>query len=117
MKFAHNFKETLQRECFPAYWVESAIPYGQLKKCIKKVEDELRSVGLDSETLAHLVPLSLNPEVQQVCRGSRDAPAAFRYKFAGIIRIHLWMLPKLMGFNRETPNFPASTHIIYSVRR
>jgi hypothetical protein len=88
MKFAHNFKETLQREGFPTYWVESAIPYSQLKKCIKKVEGELRSVGLDSETLAHLVPLSLGVEIQQVCRGSGDAPAAFKYKFVGMIKIH-----------------------------
>jgi|SRR2546421_11081561 hypothetical protein len=88
MKFAHNFKEALRREGFPAYWVESAIPYSQLKKSIKKVEGELRSVGLDSETLAHLVPLGPGLEVQQVCRGSGDAPAAFKYKFAGITRIH-----------------------------
>ena len=52
MKFAHEFKEALIQEGFPPHWVESAIPYGQLKKCIKKVERELRSIGLDSATLA-----------------------------------------------------------------
>jgi hypothetical protein len=88
MKFVHNFKEALRREGFPSYWVESAIPYSQLKKCIKKVEGELRSIGLDSETLGHLVPFGPDPEVQQVCRDSGDMPAGFTYKFAGIARIH-----------------------------
>ena len=51
MKFSHEFKEALLREGFPAYWVESAIPYGQLKKVIKKVkkelEDTLEDLGLE----------------------------------------------------------------------
>jgi len=37
MKFAREFKETLEKEGFPARWVELAVPYGQLKKCLKKV--------------------------------------------------------------------------------
>jgi len=79
MKFAHEFKEALQREGFPPHWVESAIPYGQLKKCIKKVEGELRSLGLDSQTLGLLIPPS--PEQHQ---GADDAPpVAFKYRFAG----------------------------------
>ncbi|KAI1632023.1 RING-14 protein [Biscogniauxia mediterranea] len=54
MKFAQEFKKSLQREGFPPRWVESAIPYGQLKKCLKKVIHELCEIGLDKDTLAQL---------------------------------------------------------------
>ncbi|KAI0381052.1 SPX domain-containing protein [Hypomontagnella monticulosa] len=52
MKFAQEFKKSLQREGFPQKWVESAVPYGQLKKCIKKVTNELQELGLDKDTLS-----------------------------------------------------------------
>ncbi|ETS85472.1 hypothetical protein PFICI_03497 [Pestalotiopsis fici W106-1] len=54
MKFAQEFKKSLQQEGFPQKWVESAIPYGQLKKCLKKVTRELDELGLDKDTLAQL---------------------------------------------------------------
>ncbi|KAK2610386.1 hypothetical protein N8I77_003820 [Diaporthe amygdali] len=54
MKFAHQFKETLEREAFPDHWREAAIPYSQLKKCLKKVQQELQSLGLDKGTLQQL---------------------------------------------------------------
>lgn len=54
MKFAHQFKETLEREAFPDHWRAAAIPYSQLKKCLKKVQRELQSLGLDKETLQQL---------------------------------------------------------------
>lgn len=55
MKFAHEFKETLEREDFPEHWRAAAIPYSQLKKCLKKVQRELEDLGLDKETLQHLL--------------------------------------------------------------
>lgn len=54
MKFAQEFKKALQEEGFPDKWVESAIPYGQLKKCLKRVTNELNQIGLGKETLARL---------------------------------------------------------------
>ncbi|KAK6063673.1 hypothetical protein SCUP234_13313 [Seiridium cupressi] len=54
MKFAQEFKKSLQHEGFPQKWVDSAIPYGQLKKCLKKVTRELEELGLDKDTLAQL---------------------------------------------------------------
>lgn len=54
MKFGHNFSEALQKEEYPAHWIESAISYRQLKKCIKKVQLELSTLGLDPETLNEL---------------------------------------------------------------
>ncbi|KAI0912411.1 SPX domain-containing protein [Ustulina deusta] len=54
MKFAQEFRKALQREAFPRAWVDCAIPYGQLKKCLKKVTRELEEIGLDKETLTRL---------------------------------------------------------------
>lgn len=55
MKFAHELKETLDREGFPDHWRAAAIPYSQLKKCLKKVQSELETLGLDKETLQSLL--------------------------------------------------------------
>lgn len=81
MKFAHEFKATLLKEGFPVHWVESAIPYSQLKKVLKKVSRELQEIGLDPATLAHFVP---NPgqDSQQSRRGSQEG-AAYQYIFEG----------------------------------
>ncbi|KAI1820523.1 RING-14 protein [Xylaria intraflava] len=54
MKFAREFRNALQQEGFPPKWVDCAIPYGQLKKCLKKVTKELQEIGLDRETLTQL---------------------------------------------------------------
>ncbi len=83
MKFAHELKEALRREGFPRHWVESAIPYGLLKKSIKKVEAELRSFGLDAETLRGLVASPSGSGIQNAPGGSRSAAVAFQYQFSG----------------------------------
>jgi E3 ubiquitin-protein ligase BAH len=55
MKFGHVFKQSLRNEGFPPEWVDSAISYSQLKKCINRLTDELRQVGLDPATLSKLL--------------------------------------------------------------
>ncbi|OAL54895.1 RING-14 protein-like protein [Pyrenochaeta sp. DS3sAY3a] len=55
MKFGHLFKQSLKNEGYPPEWVDSAISYSQLKKCINRLTDELRQVGLDPETLSKLL--------------------------------------------------------------
>ena len=82
MKFAHEFKQALVKEGFPELWVQSAIPYGQLKKCIKKLNMELRTLGLDPATLEQLIA---NPDqsLPTPRRGSGDGPVAFQYDFDG----------------------------------
>lgn len=55
MKFGHAFKQSLRNEGFPADWVDSAISYSQLKKCINRLTNELQQVGLDPETLSKLL--------------------------------------------------------------
>lgn len=54
MKFGRDFQEDLEKGEYPQEWIDSAIPYRKLKKCIKKVQRELQSLGLDQETLLRL---------------------------------------------------------------
>jgi len=77
MKFAHEFREALETEGFPARWVQHAVPYGELKKCLKKVQSELEGLGLDSATIAQLRALS----DQEPSTGRRGS--AFQYNFDG----------------------------------
>lgn len=58
---------------FPPHWVERAIPYSQLKKCLKKVQRELQDLGLDPETLRSLLA------------ANDGAPVALHYKLRGNI--------------------------------
>lgn len=51
MKFGQDFQASLRREEYPREWIDSAISYKKLKKCIKRVQQELLSFGLDQETL------------------------------------------------------------------
>jgi E3 ubiquitin-protein ligase BAH len=55
MKFGHTFQEALAADTYPPEWVAAAIRYRQLKKCIKKVQKELVSLGLCGKTLQQLV--------------------------------------------------------------
>lgn len=72
MKFARDFQEALRREEYPQEWVQSAIPYKKLKKCIKRVQEELHSLGLDPETLEKLWQQgSLSTPVEQTKNSER----------------------------------------------
>lgn len=57
---------------FPPHWVAHAIPYGQLKKCLKKVQRELQELGLDAETLRALLD------------SDTDSPVALNYSLNGM---------------------------------
>lgn len=83
MKFAHEFKDALIREGFPSSWVESAIPYSQLKKVIKKVLIELQAIGLDPATLTQFKP-DPNQVLHEGQRGSDERGLAYRYGFEGM---------------------------------
>ena len=54
MKFGQEYAAALAREEFPQHWLDHAIEYKQLKKCIKKVQRELESIGLDAPTIEKL---------------------------------------------------------------
>jgi hypothetical protein len=55
MKFGHLYHDRLVQAGFPPRWIDSAISYNQLKKCIKRVRKELESLGLDAVTLHRLL--------------------------------------------------------------
>jgi E3 ubiquitin-protein ligase BAH len=55
MKFGQEFKTALRNSDFPPEWTASAISYSQLKKCINRLSDELKQVGLDPKTLNKLL--------------------------------------------------------------
>ena len=82
MKFNHEFKGALLQEGFPPHWVESAVPYGQLKKVIKKVKAELDAILLDiGLDPAELVSARIQPDDAETPRS--DGAVAFRYNFDG----------------------------------
>lgn len=51
MKFAKEMEQTLSEEVLPDDWIEAAIQYKALKKCINKVVNELEFLGLEKNTL------------------------------------------------------------------
>ncbi|RLV95232.1 Transcriptional regulator form adherence 3 [Spathaspora sp. JA1] len=51
MKFAKTLERALSADEVPAEWVEAAIQYKALKKCINKVVNELNFLGLEPDTL------------------------------------------------------------------
>ncbi|KAF1994003.1 RING-14 protein-like protein [Amniculicola lignicola CBS 123094] len=76
MKFGHVFKETLKNEGFPPAWVESAISYSQLKKCINRLTTELAAVGLTPTTLGALLK---HVEDYNAATAVEDEPRPFEY--------------------------------------
>ncbi|KAI0848683.1 SPX domain-containing protein [Daldinia vernicosa] len=87
MKFAQEFRKALQKEGFPEKWVNSAVPYGQLKKCLKKVTNELRELGLDKDTLAQLATSQKDPSA-----------VAFHYHLDGKLTHSNHFRPRLTFF-------------------
>lgn len=55
MKFAKVLEQTLIEEDIPDEWVEAAIQYKSLKKCINRVVDELQVLGLEKKMLKVLI--------------------------------------------------------------
>lgn len=55
MKFAKVLQQTLVEDNIPESWVEAAIQYKSLKKCISKVVKELEFVGLSNSDLKLLL--------------------------------------------------------------
>ncbi|KAK2812140.1 hypothetical protein FQN50_001497 [Emmonsiellopsis sp. PD_5] len=91
MKFAHDYIQTLSEEDYPSQWVQSAISYRQLKKCIKKVRKELLSLGLRPEILNLLW---LQDQVASTAGDEGPRSSGFRYSLDGSPSSSTW-LPKL----------------------
>ncbi|KAK2750918.1 hypothetical protein FQN55_001490 [Onygenales sp. PD_40] len=91
MKFAHDYIQTLSEEDYPSQWVQSAISYRQLKKCIKKVRKELLSLGLRPEILNLLWN---QDQVASTAGDEGPRSFGFRYSLDGSPSSSTW-LPKL----------------------
>ncbi|KAI5857289.1 SPX domain-containing protein [Durotheca rogersii] len=90
MKFAQEFRKSLQRGGFPQKWVDSAVPYRQLKKCLKKVTQELCELGLDKDTVARLAAGAKHPSTvgfHYIFDGKDGASKHFRPKLTFFIHI------------------------------
>jgi E3 ubiquitin-protein ligase BAH len=72
---------------FPQKWVDSAIPYGQLKKCLKKVTTELDHLGLDRDTLAQLAAIQSSPGFHYDLDGEPDKANQLRPRLT--VFVHL----------------------------
>ncbi|KAI0157031.1 SPX domain-containing protein [Hypoxylon sp. FL1284] len=90
MKFAQQFRKALQQEGYPQKWISSAVPYGQLKKCLKKVTKELHEIGLDRDTLAQLTASQRDPSaaaLQYHLDGKAEDSNHFRPRLTFFIHI------------------------------
>ena len=77
MKFGKEYQAALTKGEFPAQWVYAAISYRQLKKCIKKVRQELQEMGLDTDTLSHLLRAS---NIDKAYEESHATDQPFEYR-------------------------------------
>lgn len=78
MKFGQLFKSALQNEGYPPDWIESAISYSQLKKCINRLSSELSDLGLDPVTLGKLLK-HVEDYNASAAHQSDDADRPFEY--------------------------------------
>lgn len=81
MKFAHDFDASLRKEEYPQEWLDSAISYRQLKKCIKKVQKELQELGLDPHILEQLWQNVNNNDRNVTIRASSKEPRSRPYHY------------------------------------
>jgi E3 ubiquitin-protein ligase BAH len=78
MKFAREYRAHLEAEGYPPDWVDSAVSYSKLKKCVNRVQLELSALGLDVETLRQLLTAVEKDQARQGVRDGRP----FQYRFA-----------------------------------
>ena len=55
MKFGRSYAIALKHGGYPNHWVDSAISYRQLKKCIRKLELEFLEIGVSVDDLRKLL--------------------------------------------------------------
>ncbi|KAI1809239.1 RING-14 protein [Poronia punctata] len=105
MKFAQEFRKALQQEDFPQKWKDCAIPYGQLKKCLKKVIKELQEIGLDKDTLARLAA------GQPQSSGHVTADFGFKYHLSGKTAVSTPDSDSVSGTTRLRPRLTVFVHL------
>lgn len=106
MKFAKEYQAALRENEYPQAWLESAISYKQLKKCIKDVQEELAHMGLDQDTTAqlwHCFNTSKSPQrLQYTFDIDQFQPKlVFRLDSTGISLMDASLDPKTKAFLRR----------------
>ncbi|KAK3117200.1 hypothetical protein LTR53_001704 [Teratosphaeriaceae sp. CCFEE 6253] len=86
MKFGQEYQKALASEGFPEQWLDSAIDYKHLKKCIKKVHRELHGLGLDAKTIGRLSEHMADEDASQ--------PPTRDHDFYSVKRPHLESVPE-----------------------
>lgn len=66
MKFGKELEQTLIEQDIPEEWIGAAIQYKVLKKCITKVVEELKLLGLEQNTLKLLLENPDNKKIVEV---------------------------------------------------
>lgn len=66
MKFGREYEATLEHDQYPQHWIQCSISYRQLKKCIRKIQQELSELGLDAEVLRQRLAMSVNTRDENV---------------------------------------------------
>jgi len=114
MKFAREFNSALIKEGFPPHWVESAVLYCQLKKCIKNVESELGNLGFDLATLARL---NQSPDQEEQTTW-QSSDVAFQYDLNGMyIKLNLLLSAhKLISLSGDNKYFHPKLTLFIQLR-
>lgn len=119
MKFAKFYQQTVEDEGIPQDWVESGIQYKALKKCINRVVEELKQVGLERETLHALLKYreTSSQKTQEPDMPEKDlqdtaslvsATSLVSYKFDGDLRN---FFPKIVVAVDKHSNTPVDAKL------
>ena len=102
---------------FPQKWVESAIPYGQLKKCIKKVTNELQELGLDKDMLAQLASSQKSANDASAAAAAKDIAFHYNLDEDGNNSKHKHLRPRLTVFVHLSDGVAVDASLTPSTRR
>jgi E3 ubiquitin-protein ligase BAH len=118
MKFGRLYRDRLVQAGFPPRWIDSAISYGQLKKCIKRVRKELESLGLDAVTLNRLLESADLGEIDD--ERAIANPKSLRYEFTEAAqtgaRFSTPVKPKLLFLVDEETGLPLDARLAPETR-
>lgn len=68
MKFGREYEASLEQDQYPQHWIQCSISYRQLKKCIRKIQQELSDLGLDAEVIRRHLAMSVNAKDENLHR-------------------------------------------------
>lgn len=117
MKFGHEYSTALANDGFPPEWVEKAIEYKHLKKCIKKIHNELEELGLDEQTLGVLGDLIAQPRQADDKSEEKEKDAFFSAAKPGLDSIPEEFTPQLRILVDRKTGTPLDARLAPETRR